>query len=312
VATAAANLALVATPALEAAGLTKRYGRTVGIEDLHLTVERGERFGFLGPNGAGKTTVIRLALGLIRPTAGRVAVMGHDLGTERMAALAEVGYLPGELGLVRELTGRRTLDALARLHPRPPTLQAELLRRFELGPGDLGRRVREYSRGMKQKLGLVAALQHDPPLAILDEPTASLDPVMQARLLEWLADRSRAGRTVLFSSHVLGEVEDLCDRVAMVRGGRLLLVRTVEELRRARVRRVEVTFRTPVEPSRYATNGLGPVEVAGLVHRFALRGEPAPLLTALGALPVADLTIEAPSLEDVFLAQYEDPAAAAV
>jgi ABC-2 type transport system ATP-binding protein len=237
--------------------------------------------------------------------------MGHDLAADRMAALAEVGYLPGELGLARELTGRRTLDALARLHPRPPARQVELLRRFELSDRDLGRRVREYSRGMKQKLGLVAALQHDPPLAILDEPTAGLDPVMQARLLEWLADRARDGRTVLFSSHVLGEVEDLCDRVAMVRGGRLLLVRTVDELRRARVRRAEVTFREPVDPSRYATDGVGPVEVSGRIHRFALRGDPAPLLAALGALPVADLTVEAPSLEDVFLAEYEAQAPAA-
>ena len=295
----------MATPALEAAGLTKRYGHTVGIEDLDLVVERGELFGFLGPNGAGKTTVIRLALGLLRPTAGRIAVMGHDLAQDRAGALGEVGYLPGELGLPRELTGRRLLDALARLHPRPPILREDLLRRFDLPPRDLRRRVREYSRGMKQKLGLVAALQHDPPLAILDEPTGGLDPVMQSRLLEFLAERARAGRTVLFSSHVLTEVEDLCDRVAMVRSGRLLLVRTVEEIRRERVRHVEVTFREPVDPARYAAPGVGRVEVVGAVHRFPLRGDPGPLLAALAPLSVADMAIERGRLEDAFLAEYE-------
>jgi ABC-2 type transport system ATP-binding protein len=158
---------------------------------------------------------------------------------------------------------------------------------------------------MKQKLGLVAALQHDPPLAILDEPTGGLDPVMQSRLLEFLAERARAGRTVLFSSHVLTEVEDLCDRVAMVRSGRLLLVRTVEEIRRERVRHVEVTFREPVDPARYAAPGVGRVEVVGAVHRFPLRGDPGPLLAALAPLPVADMAIERGRLEDAFLAEYE-------
>lgn len=280
------------------------YGPGAGVDGIDLTVRRGECFGFLGPNGAGKTTFIRLALGLVRPTGGRVRVMGRDVGADRMAALSEVGYLPGELGLWPSLTGARTLDALARLHPRPPVLREELCATLGLAGGDLRRRVREYSRGMKQKLGLVAALQHDPPLAILDEPTGGLDPVVQARLLEWLAARSRAGRTVFFSSHVLAEVEQLCDRVAMVRGGRLLFVGPLAELRRARRRRVEVRFSRPVDPARYAGPGVGPAAVEGDVHRFALAGEPAPLLSALARLPVEDVTIVPASLDDAFRDLY--------
>lgn len=297
-------------PAIEAVGLTKHYGRTVGLHGLDLRIERGECFGFLGSNGAGKTTAIRLALGLLRPTGGRVAIMGHDLASDRIGALAHVGYLPGEIGLVREISGERLLDVLARLHPRPPTAREELLARLELRPEALNRRVREYSRGMKQKLALVGALQHDPPVIVLDEPTGGLDPVMQSRVLEWLAERTRLGRTVFLSSHALTEVEDLCDRVAMVRRGRLLTVETVAELRGQRVRAVTVRFAGAIEPTEYAVAGVGAPQISAQTHRFVLRGEPGPLLAALGRLPVVDISVEAPRLEDVFLARYgEEPGA---
>ncbi|HSI31315.1 MAG TPA: ABC transporter ATP-binding protein [Miltoncostaeaceae bacterium] len=296
--------------AIESRGLTRMYGRAVGVVEVDLDVHPGESFGFLGPNGSGKTTFIRLALGLIRPTAGRVAVMGHDVAADRMGALGEVGYLPGELGLYPGLTGERTLDALARLHPRPPSARERLCEVLELDRATLRRRVREYSRGMKQKLGLVAALQHDPPLAILDEPTAALDPVIQGRLLGWLAERAAAGRTVVFSSHVLAEVEELCDRVAMIREGRLLLVGPVAELRRARTRAVEVQFAEPVDPTRYAVPGVAGVEVDGARHRFSLAGDPQPLLAALSRLPVTDVSIERASLEDAFRDLYEGPSEA--
>jgi ABC-2 type transport system ATP-binding protein len=285
------------------------YGRSVGVVEVDLEVGRGESFGFLGPNASGKTTFIRLALGLIRPTAGAVTVMGHEVHADRMGALGEVGYLPGELGLSPALTGERTLDALARLHPRPPAQRERLCEVLELDRAALRKRLREYSRGMKQKLGLVAALQHDPPLAILDEPTIGLDPVIQGRLLEWLASWAAAGRTIFFSSHVLAEVEELCDRVAMIREGRLLLVGPVGELRRARTRSVEVQFAEPVEPSRYAVDGVAGVEVEGSRHRFSLAGDPQPLLAALAALPVVDLAIERASLEDAFRDLYEGPPA---
>lgn len=292
-------------PAIRAQGLGKSYGAGVmALEDIDLEVAPGERLGFLGPNGAGKTTFIRCALGILNPTAGSIAIRGHDITRDRMAALAEVGYVPGDLGMIRAVTGRRMLDALAALHPRPPVLQDRLLAALELGPDALGKRIRDYSTGMRQKLGLVAALQHDPPVIILDEPTSGLDPVMQARLLEVLDERAREGRTVFFSSHVLGEVDELCDRVAMVRGGKLLLVRDVDELRRARVRTVEVLFDREVDPSAYRVDGMGEVRVEGHVHHFTLSGDPGPLLARIGPLAPRDITIEAARLEDVFRALY--------
>lgn len=295
---------VVTAPAIAAEGLTKRYGQARGVTGVTLSVERGERFGFLGPNGAGKTTFIRLALGMLRPQEGTVAVMGHDLATDRMAALGEVGYLPGELSLYGSLSGRRTLDMLAKLHPRPPVLRDELLDVLGLEARDLKRPVRQYSRGMKQKLGLVSALQHDPPLAILDEPTGGLDPVVQLRLIEWLDARSRAGMTVFFSSHVLAEVEALCDRVAMVRDGELLLVRGVSDLGLEAMRAVRVRFAEPVARERLAVDGMEDHEVDGLEHRFTLTRPPGPLLAALGALPVADLVIAPFSLEDAVRTLY--------
>lgn len=267
-------------------------------------MQQGERIGFLGPNGAGKTTFIRCALGVLRPTAGSVAILGHDVATDRMAALGEVGYVPGDLGMIKAVTGRRMLDALARLHPRPPVLQQRLLAALDLDDQAMGKRIRDYSTGMRQKLGLVAALQHDPPVIILDEPTSGLDPVMQARLLEVLDERAREGRTVFFSSHVLGEVDELCDRVAMVRSGKLLLVRDVDELRRARMRTVEVLFDRHVDPATYRVDGMGEVRVEGHVHHFTLSGDPGALLSRLGALGPRDITIEAARLEDVFRALY--------
>ena len=292
------------TPAIEARALTRVYGEGRGIADATLEVARGEKLGFLGPNGAGKTTFIRLVLGLLRPDRGSVRVMGHDLATDRIAALAEVGYLPGELELYGGLRGARVLDVLGRLHPRAPVMRGEVLEVLGLTRSDLRRRVREYSRGMKQKLALVSALQHDPPLVILDEPTGGLDPVVQLRLLDWLDGRARAGRTVVLSSHVLAEVESLCDRVAMVRAGRLLPVREVGGLGLGAMRSVALRFAQPVAPAAYGVAGVGEVEVEGLTHRFTLSAPPAPLLERLAALPVADLVIEPVRLEDAFRALY--------
>jgi ABC-2 type transport system ATP-binding protein len=293
-----------APDALLAEGLCKSYGATVGVEDVDLRVRPGERFGFLGPNGAGKTTFIRLALGLLRPSAGRIAVMGIDMAHDRLAALEQIGYLPGELGLIGNITGERTLDGLSSLVPRPPVLREELLEVLDLDRADLRRAVRQYSRGMKQKLGLVAALQHDPPLMILDEPTGGLDPVVQERLVQWLRERAEMGRTLFFSSHVLSEVEQLCERVAMIRDGRLVELADVEALKRRRGRIVTISFAEPVEPGRYWVDGARDLTVEGSRHRFTLTGDPAAFLARVASLPVSDISIEAPRLEDLFRSTY--------
>ncbi|MDH3226375.1 MAG: ABC transporter ATP-binding protein [Thermoleophilia bacterium] len=290
--------------ALRAEGLTKRYGSTIGVLDIDLSVPRGERFGFLGPNGAGKTTFIRLALGLLRPTAGRISLMGVDMAAKRLAAAPEIGYLPGELGLIPNVSGRTTLDSLAALHPRPPELRSELLKVLSFDEGDLDRNVREYSRGMKQKLGLIAALQHDPPLIILDEPTGGLDPVVQEKLIAWLRRRSDLGRTLFFSSHVLSEVEELCQRVGMIRDGRLIEVVEVETLRRSGGRVCTLIFEREVEPRHYLVEGIEGLEIDDRRHRFRIHGSPAPLLARLIELPLEDITIEPPRLEDLFRSTY--------
>lgn len=293
------------TPVLHVEALTKGYGRSRGIEGVGLTVGGGERFGLLGPNGSGKTTLIRLVLGLLRPDSGRVTVDGHDVAHDRAAALAQVGYLPGELGLMGDLSGARTLEALGALHPRPPVRRGELLDVLELSDRDLRRPVRQYSRGMKQKIGLVAALQHDPPVVILDEPTGGLDPVVQNRLLAWLRGLRERGSTVIFSSHIISEVEALCDRVAMLRDGRLVAVERVSDLERGSGRRVEVRFAAPTgldvlgEGCSDLQEGDG-----GRHHTFVWHGPPAHLLGALAALDPVDVRIAPPALEDVFARLY--------
>ena len=293
-------------PALNARGLTKRYGATVGVLDVDLRVARGERFGFLGPNGSGKTTFIRLALGLLRPDAGRIEALGVDMTRDRLRAAPDIGYLPGELGLIPGISGRRTLECLAALQPRPPVLRDELLEVLALDRADLERRVREYSRGMKQKLGLVAALQHDPALIVLDEPTGGLDPIVQERLVDWLRERAEGGSTLFFSSHVLGEVERLCERVGMIRSGRLAAVVDVEGLRRSGGRACSLLFRSPVEATAYAVEGIEDLRVDGLRHSFRLAGDPAALVRAIAALPLEDVTIEPPRLDDLVLDTYAE------
>ncbi len=296
--------AAIGAPAIEATGLTKRYGSTVGVVDVDLAVPQGERFGFLGPNGAGKTTFIRLALGLLRPTSGRIRLMGFDMAHERLKAASEIGYLPGEIGLIPNVSGRTTLESLAALHPRPPELREQLLEVLAFDEADLKRNVREYSRGMKQKLGLIAALQHDPPLIVLDEPTGGLDPVVQESLIAWLRGRSDLGRTLFFSSHVLSEVEQLCQRVGMIRDGRLVEVVEVDALRRSGGRICTLTFATEIDPSRYLVDGVEDLTVEGPRHRFTFRGKPGLLIARLDDLPLEDITIEAPRLEDLFRSTY--------
>ena len=241
--------------ALTTTGLTKAYGRARprvhlpgrdptgevrALEDLTIGVVEGEIFGFLGPNGAGKSTTIRLLLGFLHPTAGSATVLGLDIVRDTVAIRSRVGYLPGGIALYDSLSGERLLDYLGELTGRPSTRRAELLDRLELSARTLRRPVRDYSRGMRQKIGIIQALQHDPELAILDEPTEGLDPLMQRAFYGILDDLKAAGRTIFFSSHVLSEVERVCDRVAIVRRGRLVALQDVASLLEHRKRNVEL------------------------------------------------------------------------
>ncbi len=284
----------MSTPPIETHGLGKRYGRVTALEDLTLRVEEGEVFGFLGPNGAGKTTTIRLLLGLIRPSAGGFHVLPRT----------DIGYLPGELMLWPHLTGRTTLGFLARLAGRPPARQLALCERFGLGDADLSRTVRTYSDGMKQKIGIVQALQCAPRLLLLDEPTKGLDPLMQQAFYDVLAEARADGVTVFFSSHVLTEVERVADRVGLLRSGRLVKLGGLDEIQRAQRRRIVASFGADIDTA--SLDGFGEV-VERMPRRLELlvTQERLPALVArLGLLPLADLVVEPPGLEDAFLEHY--------
>lgn len=301
----------LSAPAIAIEGLTKRYGPLVALDRLTLEVRPGEIFGFLGPNGAGKTTTVRILLDLLRPSAGAARIHGHDCQKDGLLARARVGYLPGEPGLPRDLEGREVLDLLARLEGRAldPARRGALLERLRFPATDLARRLRDYSTGMKRKLGIVQAFQSDPELLVLDEPTEGLDPAIQDAFWDLLRETKRRGRTVFMSSHILSEVERVCDRVALLRRGALALAGTVDDLRRHAARRVNVTFSREVEPP-----GEGWPEVYDVLSaepcewRLRTTAPLGALVARLSGLPVADLEVQDPHLEDVLLRFFREEA----
>jgi ABC-2 type transport system ATP-binding protein len=295
-------------PAISIRGLTKRYGPLTALNDLNLDVNRGESFGFLGLNGAGKTTAIRLLLDLLRPTSGQAFIFGYNCWTEGLEARARIGYLPGELGLYLDLTGLETLDFLAGLnrHPVEKQYRQELCDRLELSHSDLRRRLRQFSTGMKRKLGIIQAFQANPPLLILDEPTEGLDPLMQESFYGLLADVKRGGATVFLSSHVLTEVERVCDRIALLRKGEMVLLCSVRESRRLAPRRVRVSFNENVSARPEFPPGHQLTEGTPRIWRLAVVGPLGPLLALLEGLPVEDMEIEEARLEDVVLRYYRE------
>jgi len=278
------------------------------LESLDIAVHTGEIFGFLGPNGAGKSTAIRLLLGYLHPTMGTGRVLGMDIVRDSVAIRRRIGYLPGGIALYEYLTGERLLDYLAELTGRPPVRRQELCDRLELSPRTLTRLVRDYSRGMRQKIGIVQALQHDPELAILDEPTEGLDPLMQRAFYEIL-DRLKAdGRTIFFSSHVLSEVERVCDRVAIIRQGRLVVVEQIKTLLARRKRNVEMRI-AGAAPSLDGVPGVSDIAVGDGRVTCRLEGDVRPFLSVISRTALVDLTIRPAPLEDAFLEFYEDAGA---
>jgi len=294
------------TPAvIRTEGLTKRYGERRGVFDLDLTVEQGEIFGFLGPNGAGKTTTIRLLLDLIRPDAGRAEVLGLDSQRDAVAIYRQVGYLPGELALDPHMTGRQVLVYLGNLRGGVEWAHVEhLAKQLDLS---LNRRFGQYSRGNKQKVGLVQAFMHRPKLLILDEPTSGLDPLNQETVLDLVRAARDGGATVFFSSHVLSEVETLCERVGFIRDGSLVEVAAVQELPGMRLLTVEAELGAPPPSDALAgVPGIGDATVEGTTVRCVVRGDMDPLVQALARYHVRRLVSREPSLNDIFLHLYEN------
>jgi len=301
----------VDAPALRITELTKYYGPVIGVETLSLDVPAGSVFGFLGANGAGKTTTIRLLLDLLRPTSGSASILGFDCRRQSLEVRRRVGYLPSEMPFYADQTGAGYLKFLSALGEQPvSSARLELLfRRFDMSDLDLGRRMRDYSHGMKRKIGIVQALMADAPVLILDEPTSGLDPLMIEAFCETIDELSRSGRTTIFlSSHVLSEVDRVCDRIALVRNGRLVAVRTMSELRAATPRRVTVLFSQPVDASVSLSPDLTIVAREPLRWVIEARGPIGGLVAGLASLPVADISIAAFGLEEAILHLFEDRA----
>jgi ABC-2 type transport system ATP-binding protein len=285
--------------------LTKHYGAHRGIVDLDLEVGEGEVFGFLGPNGAGKTTTIRSLLDLIRPTSGHAFVFGIESSADPVAIHRRIGYLPGEFTLYDRLTGGQTIRYFANLRGGvDPAYQAQLIERLDIDPSC---RFKEYSKGNKQKIGLVIALQHRPELLILDEPTSGLDPLVQQTFYALVREATSAGRTVFMSSHVLGEVERTCDRVAIIRDGQLVKVDRVEAFRDLAHHQVELRFAGIVPTEEFkGLPGVSEVTAENNVLRMRVAGPITPVVRAAARHELLDFVSREPSLEETFLAQYGD------
>jgi len=288
--------------ALRTEKLAKHYGPVIGLEGLNLEVNAGEVLGYLGPNGAGKTTTIRLLLGLIKPTSGRAEVFGMDLQDNKVAVHARVAYVPGEATLWPSLTGAETLHLLARMHGETDVAYRDLLvKRFDF---DTSRKVRTYSKGNRQKINLIAALASRADLLILDEPTAGLDPLMEQAFRESVLEAKENAQTVFLSSHVLSEAEALCDRIAILRAGRLVEIGTLAQMRHLSAVTVEASFANSPPAAVDRVPGVSAVEVTGHHLTCQVRGPIDALLSVLAADHPKTLLSREPSLEELFLSIY--------
>ena len=296
------------TAVIETDRLTKRYGRSRGIDELSLTVGAGEIFGFLGPNGAGKTTTIRTLLDLLHPTSGSARLFGLDSHGDSRAIRARLGNLPGDFAYDEDCTGRELLALFGALRGMDGLGNAQALaERFE---ADLSRPLHELSRGNRQKVGLIQALFHQPELVILDEPTTGLDPLMQEEFLTVVAEERERGATVFLSSHELDEVERICDRVGIIREGRLVTVEAVQDMRGRAYRNVSVRFAEPVCVGDFEhLAGVQDVELDGTTLRFRVLGALDATIKAIARRQVVDIEVTRPTLEELFLTYYHrDPA----
>lgn len=284
-------------------GLTKRYGNFVALDNLSITLKKGEVLGYLGPNGAGKTTTIRLLLGLIKPTSGGVTIFGLDAQKQKVEVHKRLAYVPGEATLWPQLTGAETLHLLGKIHGQVnQEYQQELIERFQL---DADKKVRAYSKGNKQKINLIAALSTRAELLVLDEPTSGLDPIMEQTFRDCINEAKHNGQTIFLSSHILGEVEALCDRVAILRAGKLVEMGTLTQMRHLSAVTIMATFdREP--PQVGHLKGVSNVHTAGHELTCQIHGPIDELLGVLAEARPKTLLSREPSLEELFLSLYGD------
>lgn len=288
---------------IEINSLSKYYGEHKGIEDVSFSVGEGEIFGFIGPNGAGKSTTIRTLLALIHPTAGSATIFGKDCIKEAPSIARDIGYLPSETFFYEGMTVKELLDYTAKLYRKNCSNRIkELSERLKL---DTSRRIRDLSFGNKKKVGIVAGLLHSPKLIILDEPTSGLDPLMQEIFFEILKEENAKGATVLFSSHILSEVQKMCDRIAILKEGKVISLQSIHELRSSTYKRVQLRTQNPVSNQDFTLDGISQYEQQGGEIRFMYNGTVNQLINSFSKLEIADIFIEEPSLEEIFMHYYQ-------
>ena len=285
--------------------LKKSYGKIQAVNGISMSVEQGEIFGFLGPNGAGKTTTIRCMLDVIRPTRGTIRVLGLDAQRDKLELHQHIGYLPGDVHLPGQMTGKQIINYFSRLQGSEPVLLKDLVARFDV---EMKRPLKGYSKGMRQKIGIVLAFMCDPQVLILDEPTSGLDPLLQKVFNEFLLEEQARGKTIFMSSHIMSEVEKVCHRIAVIRKGELVTVEEVETLREKAGQRVTVEFGDPVtEEELTRIPGVSMVKKSNGHYQFNVSGSMDPLIKALSRHVVIRLQVEEAPLEEVFLKFYEEP-----
>jgi ABC-2 type transport system ATP-binding protein len=283
---------------IETKNLTKYYGKIKGVENLTFDVKKGEIFGFLGPNGAGKTTTIRTLLGYLAPTKGEAYIFGKNIKENIVEIKKEVAYIPGDFNIYGHLTGEEFLDYFASLRNREMTLRNELLRIFDI---PLNRKIKEYSKGMKQKIGIIQAFMDDPEMVIMDEPTSGLDPLLQQKFYEFLLKQKKKGKTMFFSSHILSEVDKVCDRVGIIRNGELIALEEVEELKHKRGKIVKIKIKEKLETFK----GPKDMKIENGWIKFIVTDNIDSLIKNISKYTILDLEISDFKLEDIFIHYYE-------
>ncbi len=287
--------------------LQKSYGKVQAVRGISMSVERGEIFGFLGPNGAGKTTTIRCMLDVIRPSAGTIRVLGLDAQRDKMELHKHIGYIPGDVRLPGQMTGKQVINYFSRLQGLEPVLLDDLVARFDV---EMKRPMKGYSKGMRQKIGIVLGFMCDPDVLILDEPSSGLDPLLQRTFNEFLLEEQARGKTIFMSSHIMSDVEKVCQRVGVIRQGEIVTVEEVEALREKAGQRVTVEFGDTVAPEELARiPGVSMVSKNNnnSSYHFSVSGNMDPLIKALSHHEVVRLQAEEAPLEEVFLKFYEEP-----
>ena len=294
-------------PVIVIDNLYKSYGKVQAVKGISMHVEQGEIFGFLGPNGAGKTTTIRCMLDVIRPTSGTLRVLGLDAQRDKMELHQRIGYLPGDVRLPGQMTGKQVINYFSRLQGREPVLLNDLVERFDV---EMKRPLKSYSKGMRQKIGVVLAFMCDPQVLILDEPTSGLDPLLQRTFNEFLLEEQARGKTIFMSSHIMSDVEKVCQRVAVIRQGEIVTIEEVEKLRQKAGQRVIVEFGDAVSADEVARMpGVSMVTSHNSAYHFNVSGSMDALIKALSHHKVLRLQAEEAPLEEVFLKFYENPQA---